>query len=95
MFRRVATGVDKITGHAGREPAKVDTRMTVSRTDILVEDHGSVVLLRPATISGRDWLEANCDRSGYQPFAGGTLLCEPRYVAEIVAGIREAGLVVL
>jgi hypothetical protein len=29
-FRRVATGVDKITGHAGREPAKVDTAMLTS-----------------------------------------------------------------
>jgi hypothetical protein len=31
----VATGVDKITGHAGREPAKVDTRMTVTQLDTL------------------------------------------------------------
>jgi hypothetical protein len=82
----------KITGHAGREPAKVDTRMTVSRSDILVENHGSIILLRPATTAGREWLEANCDLSGYQPFGGGTLLCEPRYVRDIIAGAREAGL---
>jgi hypothetical protein len=62
--------------------------MTVSCIDISVENHGSVVLLRQA----RAWLEANCDQSGYQPFGGGTLLCEPRYVADIVAGAREAGL---
>ena len=31
----MATGVDKTTGHAGREPAKVDTRMTVSQLDQL------------------------------------------------------------
>jgi hypothetical protein len=66
--------------------------MTVSRIDIRVEDYGSIVLLRPATTAGRDWLEANCDRSGCQPFTEGTLLCEPRYVADIVAGAREAGL---
>ena len=60
--------------------------------DICVEDYGSVVLLRPATAAGRAWLEANCNRSGYQPFGGGTLLCEPRYVADIVNGAREAGL---
>lgn len=40
------------------------------------------------------WLEANCDRSGYQPFGGGTFLCEPRCVADMVAGAREAGLAV-
>jgi hypothetical protein len=60
--------------------------------DIRIENHGSVVLLRPATAVGREWLKAHCDRSGYQPFTGGTLLCEPRYVAPIVAGAREAGL---
>jgi hypothetical protein len=63
-----------------------------ARPDIRVENHGSVVLLRPATPAGRAWLEANCDRSGYQPLGGGTLLCEPRYVAVIVAGARGAGL---
>jgi hypothetical protein len=66
--------------------------MTVSRIDILVQNHGSIVLLRPATITGRAWLEANCDRSGNQPFTRGTLLCEPRCVAAIVAGAREGGL---
>lgn len=60
--------------------------------DIRVEDHGSVVLLRPATTAGRQWLEANCDQSGYQPFSGGTLLCEPRYVAAIVRSAIEDGL---
>jgi hypothetical protein len=85
----------EITGHAGREPAKVDTGMTISHIDLLVENHGSIVLLRPATTCARVWLEANCDRSGYQPFAGGTLVSEPRYVADIVAGARQAGLEVL
>jgi hypothetical protein len=66
--------------------------MTLSCIDILVQHHGSIVLLRPAPPAGREWLEANCDRSGYQPFTGGTLLCEPRYVADIVAGARQAGL---
>jgi len=88
----VATGVDKITGHAGREPAKVDTGMTISRIDLLVENHGSILLLRPGTTRARVWLEANCDRRGYQPFTGGTLLCEPRYVTDNSAGAREAGL---
>jgi hypothetical protein len=88
----VATGVDKITGHAGRKPAKVDTGMTISRIDLLVENHGSILLLRPGTTRARVWLEAYCDRRGYQPFTGGTLLCEPRYVTDIVAGARQAGL---
>ena len=81
----------KITGHAGRESAKVDTAM-LAPADIHVENHGSIVLLRPVTADGREWLEDNFDWGGYQPFAGGTLLCQPRYVADIVAGARQAGL---
>lgn len=65
---------------------------TAGTPDILVGNHGSILLLRPATPVGRTWLEAKCDRTGYQPFACGTLLCEPRYVADIVAGARQAGL---
>ncbi len=60
--------------------------------DIRVENHGSIYLLRPQTRAGREWLEKNCDQSGYQPFTGGTLLCESRYVVDIVNGAREAGL---
>lgn len=66
--------------------------MTVSRIDLLVEDHGSILLLRPGTTRARVWLEANCDRRGYQPFTDGTRLCEPRHVTDIVAGARQAGL---
>jgi hypothetical protein len=69
----------------------MDTRMTVSRSDILVQNYGSVVLLRSSTSGSRAWLEANCDWSGYQPFTGGTVLCEPRYVGDIVPGARQAG----
>jgi hypothetical protein len=60
--------------------------------DIRVENHGSVVLLRPATAAGRAWLKANCDSTGYQPFTGGTVVCEPRFAADIIVGAREAGL---
>ena len=37
---------------------------TLARPDIHVENHGSIVLLRSATATGREWLEANCDPSG-------------------------------
>jgi len=47
----------EITGHAGREPAKVDSRMTVSRIDILVENHVSIALLHPPTCADRAWLD--------------------------------------
>jgi hypothetical protein len=62
--------------------------------DIVIENHGSIVLLHPVTPAGRAWLDENCDRSGYQPFTGGALLCEPRYVGDIVVGAADAGLIV-
>jgi hypothetical protein len=48
--------------------------------DIRVENHGSVVLLRPLALRAERWLRD---------------VVEPRYMADIVAGSREAGLEVL
>jgi hypothetical protein len=49
MFRRVATGVNKITGHAGREPAKVDTAMLSS---LAAEPLARKALLLQSAIAG-------------------------------------------
>jgi hypothetical protein len=60
--------------------------------DILIENHGSILLLRPTSSSGLDWLEANI-----QPDAvtfGDAVVCEPRYVSDIVRGARADGLAV-
>jgi hypothetical protein len=45
----VATGVDKITGHAGREPAKVDTAML---TSVAAEPLPRKALLLQSAIAG-------------------------------------------
>jgi hypothetical protein len=44
----VATGVEKITGHAGREPAKVDTRME----SLAVEPLARKALLLQTAVAG-------------------------------------------
>jgi len=64
------------------------------RTDFTVKNHGSIVLLVPETDAGRAWVEENigCD-NGYQPYWP-TVLAEPRYVAAIVEGMQNDGLVV-
>ena len=63
-----------------------------TRTDIIVENHGSIVILRGMTDAGYAWIEENVSRDGYQPFDLGARLCEPRYVGDVVNGAREDGL---
>ena len=62
--------------------------------DILVENHGSVFLLRPVSPIGQVWLQENVIREETQRF-GNAVVCEPRYVADIVFGARGEGLLVV
>lgn len=67
--------------------------MASERTDIVVEDHGSIVILRGVSDAGRDWIEEHVSAEGYQPFGHGARLCERRYVTPVIKAMREAGLV--
>ena len=60
-------------------------------SDIRVEDHGTVALLRPHREAGDDWIRNHCETEGWQ-WLGGALAVEPRLVRELVAAAREAGL---
>ncbi len=72
--------------------AKSNPPPAVNPPDILIQDHGSVVLLVPETDAGRAWVEHNIGRdNGYQPYWP-TVLAEPRYVTDIVLGARRDGL---
>ncbi len=64
----------------------------VNRPDIIVENHGSIVVLRGMTDAGYAWIEEHVSGEGYQPFGLGARLAEPRYVADIVAGAIADGL---
>jgi hypothetical protein len=61
--------------------------------DILVENHGSIFLLRPTTAVGQNWLRENVVGEETQVF-GNAVVCEPRFVADIVFGARAEGVVV-
>jgi hypothetical protein len=61
-----------------------------SPPDIRVEDHGSIVLLRPLNETADQWLGENLDPNALT--FGNAVAVEPRYVGPIVAGAREAGL---
>ena len=60
--------------------------------DIRVENHGSIAFLRAISPIGKAWIEGYVSRDGYQPFPSGTRIVEPRYIDDVVAGAREAGL---
>jgi hypothetical protein len=53
------------------------------------------VLLKIVTGAAEQWAEAYIGRTnGFQPFWPVAVVVEPRYVADVVAGAREAGLAV-
>ena len=58
--------------------------------DVKIENHGSLVLLRPLTEAASDWLDENISEDA-QHF-GGAVVVEPRYVEAIVEGMQNDGL---
>lgn len=61
------------------------------KVDLLVENHGSIFLLRAETPAGGDFLlEADSEAQ----YFGGALAVEHRYIRDVVDLAREKGLVV-
>ena len=58
--------------------------------DIVVMNHGSIILLEPQDRNAEQWLEEHVDPDAQ--WWGPALVVEPRYVADIVEGAREDGL---
>ncbi len=64
------------------------------QVDFLVENHGSIFLLKPRTPSATSWVELHIgSENGYQPYWP-TVVVEHRYIDDIVAGIESDGLAV-
>lgn len=57
--------------------------------DFAVENHGSIVLIRPLTEECRMHLKENVDAEAQ--WWSGALTCEPRYVADLVAALVDEG----
>jgi len=71
--------------------AKVQAAYDASTgTDFAVANHGTIVLLQPLTRAANEWIAANlpADRLHY----AGAVVIEPRYLADIVNGLRADGL---
>jgi len=58
--------------------------------DFFVENHGTVLLLRPLTPAANSWVKENLPED-HLTFAGAVVV-EHRYIADIVAGAQADGL---
>lgn len=77
----------------GRRPSGISIQKSSTREiDIAVENHFSIVLLRPLSHPGREWLESHVADDAQ--WFGNALVCELRYAEPIVSGAIEDGLVV-
>ena len=61
---------------------------TESAADVLVQGHGSIVLLWPQNDSAAEWIEENLEPG--QKWGNGTVV-EPRFVSAIIEGLEQAG----
>lgn len=52
-----------------------------------IENHGSIVLIRPLTQDVNEWLVEHTDGQWF----GNALVVEPRYVQALVAALAEEG----
>jgi hypothetical protein len=66
----------------------------MDKPDVVIRDEGSVVLLEPQSDEGRNWLDENIGKdNGFQPYWP-TVVCECRYVEDIVDGMIDSGLTI-
>lgn len=63
--------------------------------DITIENHGTIVLLRPMTPEGTAWVDEHLTGDHLENEVltwGNAVVCEPRFVGDILAGMIGAGL---
>lgn len=61
--------------------------------DVVVSGDGTLFAIRPLTDAARRWIDENVSAEGWM-WLGNTLYVEHRYIADIVAGMEDAGLIV-
>jgi len=69
---------------------KANTKRQRRPIDVRIEYHGSLYLLRAQSRAAEEWFRANVDEG---QFFGGAHVVEPRYVSDILLGLRAEGLV--
>lgn len=64
---------------------------TKRKPDVVVANHGSVIMITPRTQAAREWVDENVGIEDWQ-WIGGAFACEPRMLGDLVNGMRDAGL---
>ena len=77
---------------SGSSPTR-KKKTAIRKWDFRVEFHGAIILLVPLTRSACAWANKNIGAdNGFQPYWP-TVIVEPRYLDQILGGIRKVGLV--
>jgi hypothetical protein len=77
---------------SGSSPTR-KKKTAIPQAHFRIEFHGSIILIVPLCAPAREWLDEHIGKdNGYQPYYP-TVVIEPRYLAQIIAGIRRDGLV--
>jgi hypothetical protein len=58
--------------------------------DFVVQSHGSIILLDPATPAAKEWAADNISEDAQH--WGNAIVVEPRYITDILLGIQADGL---
>jgi hypothetical protein len=77
---------------SGSSPTR-KKKTAIPKANFRIEFHTSICLIVPLCASAREWLDEHIGKdNGFQPYYP-TVIVEPRYLREIIAGIRRDGLV--
>jgi hypothetical protein len=67
---------------------------TSTSYDVLIQDEGTISLVRPLTRKARSWIARNVSKErSYQPYLP-TLVVERRYLSDLTSGMATDGLAV-
>lgn len=59
--------------------------------DVSMENLGTIGIIQPLTLAGREWIDKNIATEDWQ-WMGGGLVCEPRMMNDIAKGMVNDGL---
>ncbi len=76
-----------------RRPRTVTAQPIARKPDVTIQGGSSIALIVPETDAGREWCEEHIVREETIRFSNG-IACEPRYLHDVVEGLRSAGLTV-
>jgi hypothetical protein len=77
---------------SGSSPTR-KKKTAIRQWDFRVEFHGAIILLCQLTSSACAWVQAHIGAdNGYQPYYP-TAIIEPRFIDDVLVGIRKKGLV--